>query len=90
MHTLELPSRFLDDHLDRCAEHHVGHHLEVIKWGKSKVKIELDDAALDEIESDADFYWSMWKDGAYEKELFGLCISAQATLKRIQQHRKSL
>lgn len=85
-HTLELPRRFYEDHIDRCEELHKNHVLIEKAWKSATVVIEACDKALDELESDAD-YWGTMSPSYVGKEYFGLIRSAAAALKRIKTYR---
>jgi hypothetical protein len=54
MKRLWLPRRFWEDHYERCADH-PGHRRE-IEWKRFRILVELDDEALANLGSDADFY----------------------------------
>lgn len=71
-HVVTVPAKFYWDHVDRdCLPG------TVVKSNKSKVTVELDDEALADLRSDAEYY--SIKD-QFERELHGLCSSAQATV----------
>lgn len=81
VHKLELPRRFYEDHEDR--ELPSGH---AVSRSASSVIVEVTDDELKEIRADASHYDWMWTNGGMEKEYFGLCMSARATVRRIDTY----
>lgn len=77
---IKIPQRFYDDHKERDLESPA-----IIKETKTHYWIKADDPDIPELISDADYYYTMWEMGAWENYLFGICMSAKATLKALQQ-----
>ena len=76
---ITVPSRFYYDHVGRDLPSGT-----VIKdYANGKTKIEADDEVVSDLLSDAEFYWECRDDGFIEGGLLGLCLSARATIKAI-------
>ena len=71
--TYALPPRFYHDHVARALPSGT-----IVRETKSKVFVDLDREAYDDLLSDADYYSNV---SFFEPYLFGLCSSAAATLK---------
>jgi hypothetical protein len=84
MHTLKLPRKFWDDHYDRCADH--PGFREEVKSTKREVVVRLDDEALKNLTSDADYYSETTGFDTSDPWMMGLCASARATLARLVAH----
>jgi len=76
---IKIPQRFLIDHKERDLP-----TPEVVKSTQNHFWIKADDPEIPELISDADYYYKMWNMGAWENYLFGICMSAKATLKAIE------
>jgi len=81
---VRLPALYVDDWLDRCAEHD-GVEVEVISRTQREVVVDLNRAALGDIVGDLRYVYAaddvdadLWRD--YR----GLVLSARATRKRLQ------
>ena len=76
---IKIPQRFYDDHKERDLE-----SPEIVKETKTHYWIKADDPDIAELKSDAHYYYTMWNMGAFDNYLFGICMSAKATLKALQ------
>ena len=77
MQTIKLPRRFFIDHLERDLD-----TPRILRETKSHVYVSAADPALAELASDADYYKDpQW----FDREYFGLCMSAKATLKALKE-----
>lgn len=76
---IKLPKTFFIDHKERDLD-----TPEVAKETKANVWVHANDPYLAELKSDAQFYYDLWCEGAWDQYLFGLCMSARATLKAIE------
>lgn len=76
---IKIPKRFFDDHRDRDLD-----TPEVIKATQNNYWISKSDPAIGELISDAEYYVVMGELGAWDKWMFGLVLSAKATLKSLQ------
>ena len=88
MHTLKVPPRFWDDHYERCADHD-GSRNEVRRTTKY-VEVELDDDALTDLGSDAEYYANPY--GPDVEDVYGAALkrSAKATWERVKPLYKAL
>jgi hypothetical protein len=79
---LTVPATFWDDHFERCADHEGIRN--VIKENARTVVVELDDEALGNLRSDADYYSDSQ---GFDLEMCpkGLFRSARATLRAIDK-----
>jgi len=77
---IKIPKRFYDDHKERDLESPA-----IIKQNKTHYWIKSDDPDIAELKSDADYYYTMWNMGAFDKSLVGICMSAKATLNALQK-----
>ncbi len=88
---LRLPGIFWRDHFDRCSDH-PGKRTIIIDKGwraPTQVIVELDDEALADLRSDADYY-SDGVDFAGERTAYqSLIRSAKATLQAINRQVKN-
>lgn len=82
MHRLTVPGIFWRDHIDRCADH-PGERIVIGSEDSRRVVVELDDEALKNLRSDADYY----SDGvvfAGETQAYrSLINSARATVRAL-------
>ncbi len=86
MRRLILPGIFWRDHYDRCSDHD-GERVIIRDDGRRAV-VELDDAALADLKSDAEYY-ADGVDFCGEKAAYrSLIRSARATLRVIEAERK--
>ena len=76
---IKIPRTFYDDHRDRDLE-----SPKILKETKTHYWIKADDPDIAELKSDAHYYYTLWREGAFDKYLFGLCMSAGATLKALE------
>lgn len=74
---------FMQDHMERCSGHHIGHTLDLVADGEYYCIVHCDDAALVEILSDARHYAS----GAVDLAGRGLIAAAAMTVKEIEKLR---
>lgn len=79
MSLIKLPSRFFVDHMERDLDTPV-----VVKETQTHVWVNLDDPAMAELESDAEYYSDHT---GFDRAYFGLCASARATLNAIKKAR---
>ena len=77
--TLRIPPVFYLDHLAREC----GKSGKIIRSGKSYLIVELDDAALDDLMSDASYYVECAD--TFDPSIRGLVFSARATLRAIEK-----
>ncbi len=82
MRVVTLPLKFWTDHKNRgCSESAVE-----IKRNKVYVTVELDEAAWQDIYSDAEFYATFTStEPEYEADIIALIPSAKATLRRLEE-----
>jgi hypothetical protein len=82
MRVVTLPLKFWSDHKSRgCSESAVE-----IKRNKVYVTVELDEAAWQDIYSDAEFYAAFTStEPEYEADIIALIPSAKATLRRLEE-----
>jgi putative aminopeptidase FrvX len=77
---LWVPRLFWDDHADRCCDH-PGMRRELVRLA-SRIKVELDKDALDDLKSDAEYYAGNgapdWHDGAAIRRSAKKCRAALA------------
>lgn len=93
MHRIELPARFYDDHNSRMSDRDPEEPAfsdRVLQRKGRIVVVEACDAALDEIQGDAEHYASMRAGVELERKDAGLILSARATVKRIKAYRAQL
>ena len=76
---IKIPKRFFDDHRERDLD-----TPRVMKATRSNYWISKNDPAISELISDAEYYVEMGELGAFDKWMFGLVRSANATLKSLQ------
>lgn len=74
---IKVPARFYLDHRARDC----GESGKVVSSNKNYVVVELDSISLEDLLSDADYYASF--EGEDFRENKGVCLSARATLKVI-------
>ena len=74
---MKLPAKFYLDHRARDC----GESGKIVHSTKNYLIVELDSVALDDLLSDADYYASL--QGADFQENKGVCLSARATVKAI-------
>jgi len=77
---IKIPQRFYDDHKERDLE-----SPEIVKETKTHYWIKADDPDIAELKSDAEYYYTMWNMGAFDNWLFGICMSAKATLNALEK-----
>ena len=77
---MKLPARFYLDHRARDC----GESGKVLLRTNNYVIVELDDLALDDLLSDADYYASFERGSEDFRENQGVCLSARATIKAIK------
>lgn len=93
LHIIELPAAFYDDHCGRMSDKNPeepAYSDRLIKRKGRLVVVEACDEALEEIESDADYYASQRAGIDMDREYFGIIRSAAATLARIKAYRVAL
>ena len=76
-----LPAYFYDDHVSRDLP--AGQE---IKRGSKGVLVFCNEAEIDEIESDASYYYDQYRTGGFCEMDLGLMSSAKATVARIAKH----
>ena len=79
---LSVPSKFLNDHLNRC-DNCAQDPIKVIKKGKSMSTVELHQHHYEDLLSDADYYHDSKWDRDSEPEMYNLSPSAGATKRRL-------
>ena len=79
---VSVPSKFLNDHLNRC-DSCAKDPIKVVKKGKSLSTVELQQHHYEDLLSDADYYHSSEWDRDAEPEMANLSKSAGATKKRL-------
>lgn len=79
---IKLPKRFFQDHQERDLD-----TPGVVKETKTHVWVNANDPHLSELKEDAQYYSDMWDMGSFDKWLFGICTSAKATVKALEQHK---
>ena len=82
---IKIPTRFYEDHLERDLE-----CPEIIKETKTHYWISADDEHLGELHDDADFYAFPYVDARPGDYLWGIVVSARATVKAIEKAVPSL
>ena len=76
----KIPQRFYDDHNERDLESPA-----IIKETKTHYWISADDEHLNELYTDAEFYSAPYVDARPGDYLWGIVLSARATLKAIEK-----
>jgi len=82
---IKIPSRFYWDHYERDLE-----SPEIVKETKSHLWIRKDDENLSELYSDADYYAIPYIDTRPGDYLWGIVVSARATVKALEKAVPSL
>lgn len=93
LHVIELPVCFYDDHSARMSDKdpsEPAYSDRVLKRKGALYVVEACEEALREILDDAEYYASMRAGVDMEKDMFGVIMSAKATVKRIKAYRQSL
>ena len=78
----QVPTLFFKDHLNRCDLCESA-PIKVIKESKSLVTLDLDSDTFQDLKSDAEVYAELTGDDFQENR--GLCLSARATLKKLEK-----
>ena len=77
---IKIPRAFYDDHRDRDLE-----SPKIVKETNRNYWINADDPDISELKDDAQYYYDLWCEGLWgDQYLFGLCMSAKATLKALE------
>ena len=82
---IKIPKRFYDDHYERDLESPL-----IVKETKTHYWISADDEHLNELYTDAEFYSAPYVDARPGDYLWGIVVSARATVKAIEKAVPSL